>query len=124
MDDGARSDFLDALEEVSDAVESGAGLPTVVRAAAHALNASVVVLSSGGGILAAARLSPEDERAILAREGATESHELRVADQRCGELRVRPRGTPPAAAVVRMVATLIALEAERTQAPSVPARRR
>jgi sugar diacid utilization regulator len=117
VEGGARTDFLDALGEVSDAVESGAGLPSVVRAAAHALSSSVVVLSPAGGILAAARLSPEDERAILANEGATESHELRVADQRCGELRIRPRGTPPAAAVVRMVATLIALEAERTQAP-------
>jgi sugar diacid utilization regulator len=117
VDGGARGDFLDALGEVSDAVESGAGLPSVVRAAAHALNCSVVVLSPAGGVLASARLSPEDERAILAREGATESLELRVADERCGELRVRPRGTPPAAAVVRMVATLIALEAERTQAP-------
>ena len=39
--------FLDALDEVSDAVESGAGLPAVARAAGRALDASVIVLDSG-----------------------------------------------------------------------------
>ena len=116
-DDAARSSFLDALQEVSSAVEKGAGLPTVVRAAAHALNASIVVLSPAGGVLAAARLSPEDERAIIAGEGETESLDLRVAEHLCGQMRVRPRGEPPHAAVVRMVSTLIALEADRARAP-------
>ena len=39
--------FLEALDEVSDAVESGAGLPAVARAAGRALDASVIVLDSG-----------------------------------------------------------------------------
>ena len=36
--------FLEALDQVSDAVESGAGLPAVARAASRALDASVIVL--------------------------------------------------------------------------------
>ena len=39
--------FLEALDEVSDAVESGAGLPAVARAAGRALEASVIVLDAG-----------------------------------------------------------------------------
>ena len=38
--------FLDALEEVSEAVEAGAGLPSVARAAGRALDASVIVLDA------------------------------------------------------------------------------
>ena len=38
--------FLDALEEVSEAVEAGAGLPQVARAAGRALDASVIVLDA------------------------------------------------------------------------------
>ena len=34
--------FLEALDEVSEAVESGAGLPSVTRAAGRALDASVI----------------------------------------------------------------------------------
>ena len=117
MDDGARGAAFEALEQVSGAVERGAGLPTVVRAAADALNASVVVVDPAGSILAVARLSPEDERAVMAGEGGTERLELRVADQRCGEMRMRPRGTPPPAALVRTVSTLVALEADRVRAP-------
>ena len=36
--------FLEALDEVSDAVESGARQPAVARAAGRALDASVIVL--------------------------------------------------------------------------------
>ena len=38
--------FLESFDEVSEAVESGAGLPEVARAAARALDASVIVLDS------------------------------------------------------------------------------
>lgn len=112
----ARS-VLDAFAEVSEAVESGAGLPALTRAAAHALDASAVVIDGAGGVLAVACRSPEDERAVLAGEGASESLALRVADEVVGELRLRPRSTPPEVALLRMVATLIAQEVGRARAP-------
>ncbi|HEV2724185.1 MAG TPA: helix-turn-helix domain-containing protein [Thermoleophilaceae bacterium] len=117
VDGASETSFLEAMGEVSQAVEAGAGLPTVVRAAAHALNASVVVMDPSGGVLAVACLSREDERAVIAGESGSERIELRVADQPGGELRFRARAGPPPAALVRMVGTLIALEAERARAP-------
>jgi sugar diacid utilization regulator len=112
----ARS-FLEALDEVSDAVESGAGLPAVARAAGRALDASVIVLDAGSSILAVACASPEDERSVLAGEGGTETVELRVADAEVGRLRYRPRGEQPPGALLRLVANLIGLELERSRAP-------
>ena len=112
----AHSSFLDAFEEVSEAVESGAGLPAVVRAAARALDASIVVLDGAARVMAVACLSPEDERAVLAGESG-EALELRVGDQRVGELKLRARGAPPQAALLRMVRSLIGMEVERTRAP-------
>lgn len=113
----ALTGFLDAFEEVSEAVESGAGLPAVVRAASRALDASVVVLDAAGGVLAVACLSPEDERAVLAGESGSEALELRVADQLVGELKLRTRGARPDGVLMRMVTTLIGMEAERSRAP-------
>src|SRR5436190_12640860 len=99
--------FLAALDEVSEAVESGAGLPAVARAAGRALDASVIVLDSASSVLAVACASPEDERAVMAGEGDSESVDLRVADADVGRLRFRPRGAPPDPALLRMVANLI-----------------
>ncbi len=112
-----QSPFLEAFEEVSEAVESGAGLPAVVRAAGHAMDASVVVLGADSGVLAVACQSPEDERAVLAGEGETEVVDLRVADERVGQLRLRSRSAPPEAALLRIVATLIGQEVDRSRAP-------
>ena len=109
--------FLDALEAVSDAVESGAGLPAVARAAGRALEASVIVLDSSSSVLAVACASPEDERAVMAGEGDTETVELLVADAAVGRMRLRPRGEQPPAALLRLVANLIGLELERSKAP-------
>jgi sugar diacid utilization regulator len=111
------SAFLEAFNEVSEAVESGAGLPAVTRAAGRALEASVIVLDSASSVLAVACASSEDERAVMAGEGGSESVELRVADAPVGRLRFRARGAPPAPALLRMVATLIALEVDRARAP-------
>jgi sugar diacid utilization regulator len=111
------SPVLDAFAEVSEAVEGGAGLPVVARAAARALEASVIVLDARSSILAVACRSPEDERAVLSGEGSTEISPLRVADESVGELRIAPRGAPPAAVLLRMVTTLIAQEVDRAQAP-------
>ena len=115
--DAPASPVLDAFAEVSDAVESGAGLPAVARAAGHALEASVIVLDSRSSILAVACRSPEDERAVLAGEGATETIALRIADTEVGELRLFPRAAPPTPVLLRMVTTLIAQEVDRAQAP-------
>jgi len=109
--------FLEALDEVSDAVESGAGLPAVARAASRALEASVIVLDSGSSVLAVACASPEDERAVMAGEAGSETVALRVADAEVGRLRYRPRGEPPPGALLRLVGNLIGLELERSRAP-------
>ena len=109
--------FPEALGEVSEAVESGAGLPTVARAASRALDASVIVLDASSSVLAVACLSPEDESAVMAGEAGSESVELRVADEAVGRLRYRPRADADPA-LLRLVSNLIALEVERTKAPA------
>jgi sugar diacid utilization regulator len=109
--------FLEALDEVSEAVESGAGLPSVTRAAGRALDASVIVLDASSSVLAVACSSPEDERAVMAGEGGTETVELVVAETAVGQLRFRTRGEAPPAALLRLVANLIGLELERAKAP-------
>jgi PucR family transcriptional regulator, purine catabolism regulatory protein len=109
--------FLDSLDEVSEAVESGAGLPEVARAAGRALDASVIVLDAAASVLAVACESSEDERAVMAGEGGADTVELRVAELPVGQLRYRPRGEPPPAALLRLVANLIGLEVDRAKAP-------
>src|SRR5215211_5332064 len=108
--------FLEALDEVSEAVESGAGLPEVARAAGRALDASVIVVDSASRVLAVACRSSEDERAVMAGEAGSETVELRVAELPVGQLRYRTRGGPPPA-LLRLVANLIALEVDRAKAP-------
>ncbi len=58
---------LEALDAITEAVESGAGLPEVVRAAARALEASLAVTDPWGATLAVAARSPAEERALLGR---------------------------------------------------------
>src|ERR1051326_4085326 len=84
--------FPDAFAAVSEAVESGAGLPEVARAVSRALDASVAVVDASANVLAVACASPDDERAVLSQG---EVLELRVADTDAGQLRYRPRGEPP-----------------------------
>ncbi len=109
--------FLDALDEVSEAVESGSGLPAVARAAGRALDASVIVLDAASSMLAVACQSSEDERIVMAGEAGSERVPLRVADLAVGQLRFRPRGEPPAPSLLRLVSNLIALEVDRAKAP-------
>jgi sugar diacid utilization regulator len=108
---------LDVLDTVAEAIESGAGLFEVVRAASRALDASLALFDAGGTTLA---LTPPpgsaDEKALLGDGAGVASVELRVADAVVGELRLRPR-TEPAATVLKLVATLIATEVERVRGP-------
>src|SRR4051794_41968343 len=83
---------LAALEALADSVESGAGLPDVVRAAARALDASLVVLDRAGHVLAVAARSPNEEQAILAGGSEIEAVALRLGGGPIGELRGRLRG--------------------------------
>jgi hypothetical protein len=100
---------LEALAEISAAVEGGAGLHEVVRAVARGLGAGVAVLDAALGVLAVACRSPEEERAVLAQGTGVGTLELRVAERRVGELRFRPRdgsadasAAPEPDAVLRM----------------------
>ena len=109
--------FLDALDEVSEAVEAGSGMPSVARAAGRALEASVIVLDSRSSVLAVACASPEDERAVMALEGDARTLDLTVAEVVVGQLRFRPRGAEPAASLLRLVGNLVGLELDRAKAP-------
>jgi sugar diacid utilization regulator len=108
---------LAALDAITEAVESGAGLPDVVRAAARALEASLVLLDRTGSVLAVAARSPADERSLLDSAAGVVTIELRVADAPVGQLRMRARAEP-GPALVRLVTTLVASEVERVRAPA------
>src|SRR3954447_24399546 len=108
---------LAALNAITEAVESGAGLPDVVRAAARVLEASLILLDRTGSVLAVAARSPADERSLLDGAAGVEAIELRVADTPVGQLRMRARAQP-GPALVRLVTTLVASEVERVRAPA------
>src|SRR5213080_160716 len=82
---------LEALDAVTDAVESGAGLPEVVRAAARALEASLALTDRSGAVLAVAARSSADERSLLGDADGVDVIDLRVADEAVGQLRMRRR---------------------------------
>jgi sugar diacid utilization regulator len=104
------------LDALSEAVESGAGLPAVARAAARVLDASVALIERSGAVLAVAGASPDQEEKLLAGGERVTKVELRVADSVVGELRYRAKAEPDGA-IARMVTTLLALELERSRAP-------
>ena len=115
---------LAALEAVTEAVESGAGLPEVVRAAAKALDASLAVADAWGATLAVAARSPAEERALLAQGEGVSSIPLRVGDTVVGTLHMRAvssagdgSAAEPSAQMRRLLVTMIASEVERVRAP-------
>jgi sugar diacid utilization regulator len=110
------SDDTQTLDALAEAVESGAGLPAVARAAARVLDASVALIERSGAVLAVAGASPDQEEKLLAGGERVTKVELRVADAVVGELRYRAKAAPDAA-IARMVTTLLALELERSRAP-------
>ncbi len=117
---------LAALDAVTEAVESGAGLPEVVRAAAKALDASLAVSDAHGATLAVAARSSAEERALLARAEGVNVLSLRVADAVVGSLYMRSRTdragglegwSGQRASMWRLLVAMIASEVERVRAP-------
>jgi DNA-binding PucR family transcriptional regulator len=118
---------LAALDAVTEAVESGAGLPEVVRAAAKALDASLAVADAWGATLAVAARSPAEERALLSGGKGVSSTPLRVGDTVVGTLHMRataaggedsgPESVAPSEQMKRLLVTMIASEVERVRAP-------
>jgi sugar diacid utilization regulator len=108
---------LAALAAITDAVEAGAGLPEILRAAARALDASLILIDRSATVLAVAARSPADERSLMRDGDDVITIELKVAEATVGHLRMRARERPPDGALLRLVATLIASEVERVRAP-------
>ena len=118
MASSSKSGAPGGLEALSDAIQSGAGLPAITRAAAEALDASIALIDRSSAVLAVAAGSSAEEEKLLSSGAGVESIELRVADAIVGELRWRERGGAGGApAALRMVTTLLGLEVERARAP-------
>src|SRR5438270_10888851 len=107
---GGRTPDLGAFAAITDAVEAGAGLPEILRAAARALGASLILIDRSATVLAVAARSPADERSLMRDAGDVDTIELKVAEAPVGSLRMRSREHSPDAAVLRLVTTLIASE--------------
>jgi sugar diacid utilization regulator len=116
MPSPASSERAGLLEALSEAVESGAGLPAVARAAARLLDASVALIDRSSAVLAVAGASSDQEQKLLSGGEGVTTVELRVADAAVGELRYRAKVAPDPA-IARMVTTLLALELERSRSP-------
>src|SRR5438067_12494239 len=91
---------LDALGAITDAVEAGAGLPEILRAAARALDASLILIDRSAAVLAVAARSPADERSLMRDAEGVVSIELRVAEASVGQLRMRSRDREPDSALL------------------------
>jgi sugar diacid utilization regulator len=112
----ANGEEVGVLDRLAEAVESGAGLPAVARAAAKVLDASVALIDRSSAVLAVAGASSDQEQKLLSGGEGVTTVELRVADSVVGELRYRG-GSAPDPAIARMVTTLLALELERSRSP-------
>jgi sugar diacid utilization regulator len=108
---------LSALAAITDAVEAGAGLPEILRAASRALDASLILIDRSASVLAVAARSPADERSLMRDADDVTTIELKVAETAVGQLRMRARQHAPDTSVLRLVTTLIASEVERVRAP-------
>jgi sugar diacid utilization regulator len=114
---GVRSPDLGAFAAITDAVEAGAGLPEILRAAARALDASLILIDRSATVLAVAARSPADERSLMRDADDVSTVELKVAEAPVGQLRMRTRERTPDGALLRLVTALIASEVERVRAP-------
>jgi sugar diacid utilization regulator len=105
------------LDALSAAIESGAGLPAVARAAARVLDASVALIDRSSAVLAVAAASPAEEAKLLEGAAGVRTAELRIADAVVGELRYRARSGSADPPLARMVTALLGLELERSRSP-------
>jgi sugar diacid utilization regulator len=110
---------LAALAAITDAVEDGAGLPAVLRAAARALDTSLILIDRSATVLAVAARSPADERSLMRDGEDVTTIDLKVADATVGKLRMRAGDRPADTSLLRLVSTLIASEVERVRAPEL-----
>jgi len=108
---------LGALAAITDAVEAGAGLPEILRTAARALNASLILIDRSGVVLAVATRSTADERSLMRATEGVQTVDLRVAETTVGQLRLRVRERPPDGTLLRLVTALVASEVDRVRAP-------
>jgi sugar diacid utilization regulator len=108
---------LSALAAITEAVQGGAGLPEVLRAAGRALDASLILIDRSGSILAVTARSPADERSLMRDADDVRTIDLKVADTAVGHLRMRTREREPDPSMMSLVTTLIASEVERVRAP-------
>jgi sugar diacid utilization regulator len=117
--EAARRDAPDltALSAITDAVEAGAGLPEILRAAARALDTSLILIDRSATVLAVAARSPADERSLMRDAEDVVTIELKVAEATVGQLRMRTRDQGADPALLRLVTTLIGSEVERVRAP-------
>jgi len=114
---GPAAPDLAALAAITDAVEDGAGLPAILRAASRALGTSLILMDRSGSVLAVAARSPADERSLMRDADDVTTIELKVAESTVGRLRMRASDRPTDPSVLRLVTTLIASEVERVRAP-------
>lgn len=82
------------LDALSEAVESGAGLPAVARAAARLLDASIALIDRSSAVLAVAGASPDQEERLLSGGDGVVLVPLRVADTAVGEAATAPNRRP------------------------------
>jgi sugar diacid utilization regulator len=108
---------LAALAAITDAVEGGSGLPAILRAAARALDTSLILIDRSATVLAVAARSPADERSLMRDADDVTTIELKVAEATVGRLRMRRTERPVDGSLLRLVTTLIASEVERVRAP-------
>src|SRR5271155_2739030 len=108
---------LSALAAITEAVQGGAGLPEVLRAAGRALDASLILIDRSASILAVTARSPADERSLMRDTEGVVTIDLKVADITVGHLRMRTREHAPDPSMLSLVTTLIASEVERVRAP-------
>lgn len=115
----AEAEVAADLAALSEGVEAGEGLPTLVRAAARALSASVALIDRSSAVLAVAAASSDEESKLLAGGDDAVSIALEVAGEQVGELRIRRDAAVESSglseATERIVFNLLALEMERSR---------